>query len=155
MRTAVKLFKKLKEKSLQIVFAESCTAGLVADALACVPGASSVLWGSYVTYTNDAKQTMLKIKPELLAEHGAVSSECACAMACSALKESGASIAVSVTGLAGPSGDGSNPVGTVWIGCASLDEKKTTQAFLFKGSRPAIRRKAVQAALQIAIENSN
>jgi PncC family amidohydrolase len=113
------LVRRAAEKGCRIVAAESCTAGLVADLLARVPGASRVLWGSFVTYTIPAKIRMLNIDADLLKTHGAVSRETALAMAVGALAESGADLAVSVTGLAGPEGDGTTtPVGTVWMGLA-------------------------------------
>jgi PncC family amidohydrolase len=111
------IINKLKAAGLKLVTAESCTAGLLAGNLANVPGASSALWGGYVTYAPEAKETMLGIERGLLEKFGAVSRETACAMAQAALDKSSADVAVSVTGLAGPDGDGSlTPVGTVWIG---------------------------------------
>jgi PncC family amidohydrolase len=115
------LVRLAAEKGCRIVAAESCTAGLVADSLARVPGASRVLWGSFVTYTVEAKIRMLKVDADMIAGRGAVSRETALAMAEGALAESGADIAVSVTGLAGPDGDGTaTPVGTVWMGLAGV-----------------------------------
>jgi len=118
-KAAEALIYKLKEKSLTLALAESCTAGLVSALLAGVPGASEVLWGSFVTYTKEAKVSMLGIYEKIPETFGLVSKECACAMASGALRKSGASIAASVTGLAGPSGDGSSvKIGTVWVAAA-------------------------------------
>jgi PncC family amidohydrolase len=113
---AGELVRRAGEKGLRVVLAESCTAGLAANLLAEVSGASRVLWGSYVTYTLEAKTAMIGVDPEVLARYGAVSPEAALAMAEGALDRSGADIAASVTGLAGPDGDGSGrPVGVVFV----------------------------------------
>jgi len=145
---------KLKENNLTLAAAESCTGGLLSAALTTVPGASLVFWGSFVTYTLDAKKCMLGISRALLDEYGAVSRETALAMAESALKKSGASISVSITGIAGPDGDGSaNPVGTVWIGTATKRGGSEPSAVLyhFEGSRREIRKRAVNAALEAVL----
>jgi PncC family amidohydrolase len=131
-----------------IVTAESCTAGLVADLLAGVSGASRALWGGYVCYTPEAKARMLGIDGGLLRQYGAVSRETALAMAQGARERSGAQLAVSVTGLAGPLGDGSSlPVGTVWIGVAEAGETGA-RLFNFSGNREEIRRAAAREALR-------
>jgi PncC family amidohydrolase len=146
---AEELVAFLKEKSLVIAAAESCTAGLVADEIARIPGASGVFWGSWVCYTLQAKKAMLGIGDETLAKYGAVSAETAGAMAQSALEKSGADGAVSVTGLAGPDGDGSAaPVGTVWIGTALKNGRVRAEKFYFTGFRNAIREQAAREALR-------
>jgi PncC family amidohydrolase len=128
--------------------AESCTAGLVADLIAQVPGASRFFWGSFVTYTVDAKVKLLGIDEDLIRRYGAVSRETACAMAASALARSGAGAAVSVTGIAGPDGDGSpQPVGTVWIGAALAGQAPEAKVFHFSGTRNEIRAAAAREAL--------
>ena len=104
--------KSLGIQGRMIAAAESCTAGLAADFIARIPGASNVFWGSFVTYTADAKFKMLGVSKELIEKYGAVSRPVALAMAEGALERSGASLAFSVTGLAGPDGDDSKtPVG--------------------------------------------
>jgi PncC family amidohydrolase len=143
----------LMQKGQKIVLAESCTAGLAAASLAAVPGASAVLWGAFVTYTLDAKEKMLGVAPALLAEHGAVSEQTARAMADGALSCSGADVAVSITGLAGPDGDGSStPVGTVWAACRKVGEPARARRFFFEGNRAQIRESACAAALRLALE---
>ncbi|GMO42564.1 MAG: CinA family protein [Termitinemataceae bacterium] len=153
------LLDKLKNQNRNIVFAESCTAGLLAGSLARIPGASSVLWGAYVTYTLDAKNKMLNVCYDTLEKHGAVSRETALSMAINALKQSGASIAVSVTGLAGPLGDGTpTKVGTVWIAYAEVSQtaEKTiitdARCFMLEGDRQTIRNAAVIDALKMALD---
>ena len=148
---AREIVKKLSAGGTFIAAAESCTAGLAADFIACVPGASKVFWGSFVTYTADAKRKMLGVQEDLLKKHGAVSRPVAIAMAERTLEISGASLAFSVTGLAGPEGDDSGiPVGTVWIGLAGRagDTKPQAKMFRFTGSRNEVRYAAAAAALE-------
>jgi PncC family amidohydrolase len=146
--TAAILVKRLASLGKTLVTAESCTAGLAASMVACVPGASAVLWGSFVTYTPDAKIRMLGVDENILKSRGAVSRETACAMARGALERSGAGCAVSVTGLAGPEGDGSPvPVGTVWIALARRGAEPEPFVFMFRGDRNDVRRQAAETAL--------
>jgi len=134
--------------------AESCTAGLTADLITRIPGASKVFWGSFVSYTADAKIKMLGVSKELIEKHGEVSRPVALAMAEGALERSSAFWAFSVTGLAGPGGDSSGtPVGTIWIGVAGRDGKTSgplrseAKKFFFKGNRNEVREAAAIAAL--------
>jgi PncC family amidohydrolase len=148
VRTAVDLVKKLAAASWTLVLAESCTAGLVSDLIARIPGASRVLWGSFISYTVDAKIKMLGLNRDLVETYGAVSRETACAMAEGALEKSGAFLAAAVTGLAGPGGDGSAvPVGTVWIATALRGEKTEAAVFHYRGSRSGIRNSAAAAVV--------
>ena len=174
------LVRLLTGRSFYLVAAESCTAGLVADALVRIPGASACFWGSFVCYTPQAKKNMLGIEIETLNKYGMVSGETARTMALCALKKSGADVAVSVTGLAGPGGDitanGTEiPAGTVWIatalrsgnaGLINLDTNKldsnnmdneTAEAekFHFFGGRNRVRRLAVRKALEQIIKRLN
>ena len=137
-----------------IAMAESCTSGLAAATIARISGASAVFWGSFVTYTAEAKVKMLGIPKELIEQHGVVSRPVALAMAEAALEKSGAAWACSITGLAGPGGEGA-PIGTVWIGFAhSLHERPGSEAkvFLFKGERNDVREAAAAAALEGLLE---
>jgi len=151
-----------------VAAAESCTAGLASHYIACIPGASEVFWGSCVTYTASAKTVMLGVPEDLINKCGAVSRNVALAMAEGALKKSGASWAFSVTGLAGPLGDGSKtPVGTVWIGIArrSFSRSKGSESsgtglkgtecvktsavkYTFSGPRNDVREAATAAAFR-------
>ncbi|MDR1248464.1 MAG: nicotinamide-nucleotide amidohydrolase family protein [Treponema sp.] len=145
---AAPLIEALAAASQTLVAAESCTAGLVADRLARIPGASRVFWGSFVTYAADAKERVLGVDPELIRRRGAVSRETALAMASGALEKSGAHMAVSVTGLAGPDGDGSGqPVGTVWIGIARRGLPPEAVVRYFAGDRNAVREAAAAEAI--------
>ncbi|MDR1804268.1 MAG: CinA family protein [Treponema sp.] len=154
---AEELIRLLTARGKMIALAESCTAGLAADMIARFPGASKVLWGSFVTYTADAKTRMLGVPKELIEAHGAVSRPVALAMAEGALERSGASWAVSITGLAGPGGEGAEgaPVGTVWIGLAGIagaGARPEAKRFLFEGSRNEVRAAAATAALKKLLE---
>lgn len=116
-KTVVRL---LKEKGMTFATAESCTGGLIANRITNVPGSSEVFTHGFVTYANEAKTGMLGVPASDIAAHGAVSEEVARRMAEGALQASGACIAVSVTGIAGPGGGSEEkPVGTAWIGLAT------------------------------------
>jgi len=152
------LIKKLKDFSCKLCLAESCTGGLISGFLAAVPGASGVLWGSYVCYTKEAKMRMLDLNEEEIKVHGLVSKETACSMALGALKKSeansanGVCFAASVTGLAGPDGDGSSvPVGTVWAAVASKGGI-VTKEFHFTGTRNEVRLLAAISVMEIIQE---
>jgi PncC family amidohydrolase len=142
--------QKLKELSLTLALGESCTAGLISSLLAGNPGASAVLFGSFVCYTQEAKVSMLDLDAGKLTANGLVSRETALSMAEMTLKKSSADLALSVTGLAGPDGDGSSTaVGTVWIAAAGKNAYFTVEEFHFEGSRNAVRFKAAIAALDL------
>ncbi len=124
------IIRLLTERKETLALAESCTGGCIADRLTDVPGASAVLLAGMVTYSNEAKRRFLGIQPETLAEHGAVSEAVARQMAQGARKETGATYALSVTGIAGPSGGTAlKPVGTVFIGLAGPFETVIERSF--------------------------
>jgi PncC family amidohydrolase len=146
---AGRLVEKLRAASWTLALAESCTAGLAADLIARIPGASYVLWGSFVSYTVEAKISMLGLDRGLIKKYGAVSRETACAMAEGALEKSGAPLAAAVTGLAGPGGDGSAvPVGTVWIATALRGAETEAAVFFYRDSRNGIRNSAAAAVVE-------
>lgn len=136
-----------------IATAESCTGGLIAAALTDVPGSSAVLDRGFVTYSNAAKTEMLGVAPALIEKHGAVSAEVARAMACGAVKNSRADIAVSVTGIAGPDGGtAEKPVGLVWFGLADASGAVRVERRVFtKGGRDFVRAKATETALRLLL----
>jgi len=147
---AERLVRLLGGRSLYLAASESCTGGLVASALTRIPGASLCFWGSYVCYTSGAKVQMLEVGEHTLNTYGAVSKETAQAMAEGTLKKSGADAAVSITGLAGPDGDGSAiPVGTVWIAAAITNNAHAAivKEFHFAGSRNDVRVQAAKEAI--------
>jgi PncC family amidohydrolase len=144
----------LSEQQRMLVLAESCTAGRVVDMLGSIPGVSKVLWGAFVCYSNDAKSRMLGLKPEFITTYGAVSKEVAEAMVYGALEKSMADVALAITGLAGPDGDGSGlPVGTVWISAGLKNSALISRCFSFSGSREAVRKAATIEGLQIVRES--
>ena len=147
------LVQRLTELNKTIVAAESCSAGLAADLIARIPGASKVLWGSFVTYSPKAKLCMLGVKEDFLELYGEVSRETACAMALGALERSGADYAFSITGLAGPGGDGSGmEAGTVWIATVQNGENPGATLYHFRGSRNHVRKMAAEKALEKLLE---
>lgn len=122
---AREVLDKARERDLRIATAESCTGGLVAAALTAIPGSSEVFDRGFVTYSNAAKADMLGVDPLLIVDKGAVSAEVARAMALGALRRSKASLAVSITGIAGPGGGTpEKPVGLVHFGCALRGERE-------------------------------
>ncbi len=119
LREAEALLRALRERGLMLATAESCTGGLVAASLAGIAGASDVLERGFVTYTNAAKHEMLGVPEAIFARYGAVSEECARAMAEGALTRSRAQVTVAVTGIAGPGGGSAEkPVGLVHFAAA-------------------------------------
>lgn len=145
-KTVVRL---LKAKGMTFATAESCTGGLIANRITNVPGSSEVFTHGFVTYANEAKTGMLGVPAEAIASHGAVSEIVAREMAEGALRASGASIAVSVTGIAGPGGGSEEkPVGTAWIGLAT--QGGTTESF--RVYHPRNRKDFKLATSQAALE---
>jgi nicotinamide-nucleotide amidase len=139
----------LRERGLHIAVAESCTAGLVGAALASISGSSDVLLGGVIAYANDVKQKLLGVPAELLAEYGAVSAECARAMAAGARAATGAEVAVSVTGVAGPGGGTPlKPVGLVYLHVSAPGAERG-QELQLPGDRSQVRELAAVAALQL------
>jgi len=119
------IVRSLAEQNKTLALAESCTGGFIANRITNVSGASSVFLGGIVSYSNEAKQSLLGVEPTVLSEQGAVSNETARAMAEGARLRLGADYAISVTGIAGPTGGTpEKPVGTVYIALA--DSSGTT-----------------------------
>lgn len=140
--------KALQEKGLLLATAESCTGGGVAQAVTDVDGSSAWFERGFVTYSNAAKSSMLGVPAPLIAAHGAVSEEVAAAMAQGSLAHSDAQVAVSTTGIAGPTGGvPGKPVGTVCFGWA-MDGRVHTQRLVFAGDRQGVREQAVLHALR-------
>lgn len=139
----------LRERGLALALAESCTGGLLAQRLTNIPGASEFFLGGIVSYANAAKTKHLRVRPATLLEHGAVSEQCVREMATGALHAFEADVALAITGVAGPGGETEEkPVGTVWVGIATLDGVDA-QKLRFGGDRAEIRTRASQAALAL------
>ena len=146
------LVKKLTNKKYTITTAESCTGGLLSAAIVNVSGASGVLNSAYVTYANEAKESIVGVSHDTLDKFGAVSEETATEMCLGCARAANADIGLSTTGIAGPDGGtAEKPVGLVYIGC-SLHGNVIVERHMFKGSRDKIRRDTVGAALDLAIQ---
>lgn len=138
-----------------LVTAESCTGGGIGAALTAVPGSSNVYKGGIISYTNWVKHHLLGVDEGLLETVGAVSAPVAEAMARGARQALQADVAVSVTGLAGPGGDEfGNPVGTVFIGYCD-ESIVLSRHFCFPGDRETVRQAAIEAALDIVLEQNH
>ncbi len=150
---ALLLTQRLAEAMLlnhyTLVTAESCTGGGIAQLLTCLPGSSRWFDRGFVTYSNASKREMLAVEEDILSRFGAVSEECAAAMAAGALQNSHADMAVSVTGIAGPDGGSADkPVGTVCFGWAQRKGDILTTVHVFEGGREQVRRQSVLMAIQ-------
>ena len=150
---AKKVGARLKAQGAQLVTAESCTGGWVAQAVTSIAGSSSWFERGFVTYSNDAKQELLGVRKETLEAHGAVSEETAREMADGALKKSKGTIAVAVTGVAGPGGGSpGKPVGMVCFAWAD-GKKLRSETRRFSGDRDSVRRQSVIRALEGVLES--
>ena len=151
MMSAETLLQEARAKGLWIATAESCTGGLVAAAITDVPGSSAIFDRGFVTYTNAAKVEMLGVAVTTLTDHGAVSEEVAAEMAEGARTRSGAQIAVSITGIAGPGGSDHKPEGRVCFGLATEQGVKTELLDFGPLGRAQVRIAARDHALDLLI----
>jgi nicotinamide-nucleotide amidase len=153
---ATRVGRRLLASGRRMVTAESCTGGWIAKAMTDVAGSSQYFDGGYVTYSNAAKVRDLGVSQETLDAHGAVSEQTVREMARGALRVTGADVAVAVSGLAGPNGGvPGKPVGTVWfaIACKRGDDVAIeARRQLFERDREAIRRRAVEFALEMVLQ---
>ncbi len=149
---AEKVGRALEAKGEKLVTAESCTGGWIAQAVTAVSGSSAWFERGFVTYSDDAKREMLGVPLETLEAHGAVSEQTARAMAEGALAASRASIAVAVTGVAGPTGGtAAKPVGMVCLAWAGRRGARS-ETRRFEGDRESVRRQSVVRALEGLVE---
>ena len=143
------LAQALRERGWRLATAESCTGGLIAAACTALAGSSDWFDRGFVTYSNEAKVQMLGVDAVLIAQHGAVSREVACAMASGALRQSPADLAVAVTGIAGPGGAvAGKPVGTVWLATALKGREPEPLLLHCPGDRSAVREATVREAIR-------
>ena len=150
-----KIIQKLTEQKQTVSFAESCTGGRIAAAFTAISGASSVLDGSVVSYSNDIKHTWLGVEKEVLENFGAVSPQCVSQMLEGIKNLSGADYALAVSGIAGPTGGTDlKPVGTVYIG---LQTPFTQEVFhcSFSGPREAVQEQSTVFAIEKLAECLN
>ncbi|MGA9343359.1 MAG: CinA family protein [Rhodanobacteraceae bacterium] len=139
----------LLTRRLTLVTAESCTGGWIAKVLTDIPGSSQWFDCGIVAYSYEAKEALLGVHPQIIEHSGAVSQETVVDMVSGALARFGASVAVAVTGIAGPTGGTpEKPVGTVWIGWKRRGGYARAEVFHFDGDREAVRRQTVAAALE-------
>lgn len=137
----------------RLATAESCTGGGIAQRVTDVAGSSEWFDRGFVTYSDAAKEEMLAVPADTLAEHGAVSAATAEAMVAGALRYSEADIAVAVTGVAGPGGGTTEkPVGTVWFAWARRGDTPVVRCVAFEGDRAAVRDGSIRVALEGVID---
>jgi len=140
---------RLRANRDHLVTAESCTGGWIAKTVTDIAGSSDWFDCGVAAYSYEAKQALLGVTPHTLEQHGAVSRETAIEMVSGALVHSGASVAVAVTGIAGPGGGTPDkPVGTVWIAWKRRGGYPHAELFHFDGDRDTVRRQTVAAALR-------
>lgn len=162
------LQKTLTSKNLTISVAESCTGGLLSSCLTSIDGASNYFSYGFITYSNQAKKDLLNVPSQIIEQYGAVSKETAEAMAVGALDKAHSSIAVAITGIAGPSGGNTiKPVGTAWIAISRKTDAEriiTSYLNLFDpvnnkiynlDNRQIIRYLSCKKALELLLENIN
>ena len=144
--------RTLKEKGLTVSTAESCTGGMIAERITAVSGSSEVFGYGFVTYWEQAKAKLVGVDPDVIARYNVVSAPVAAQMALGAAKVSGSDIAVSVTGVAGPTGgDAVRPVGTVYLGAARGKTVYVKKLFVSRPDRALVRARAAQAALELVL----
>jgi len=151
LRLAEVVIAEARAQKLRIATAESCTGGLIGGLLTEIPGTSEVFERGFIVYSNRAKQDMLGVPGDLIADQGAVSEAVARAMAEGAVENSNAHMAVAVTGIAGPGGGtGLKPVGLVHIAAARENRSILHEAHRFGDiGRTEVRIKTVEAALEL------
>ncbi len=157
INSAAALVKELQKKGLTLSFAESCTGGLASATVVSVSGASSVFFGGVVSYDNSVKMGLLSVEKSVLDSVGAVSEECAMQMARGARRAVGTDIAVSATGIAGPSGGTpEKPVGLVYIGIDSPRGTRVKKLLLGElKERTAIRERAVYEMFELVLSEAS
>ncbi len=147
--------RQLIRRQWFLASAESCTGGLLAKTCTDLAGSSAWFDRAYVTYSNQAKEQMLGVNPNLIDRFGAVSEQVAEAMVQGVLQQSAVQVAVSITGIAGPGGGSEQkPVGTVCFAIA-LDGEIKLRSMLFEGDRAQIRQQSVNFALQQILNRLN
>jgi len=147
---AATLHAELLRRSAMIATAESLTGGALGDLLSAAPGASDTYLGGVVSYATAVKQKLLGVSDETVREHGVVSAECAAEMAAGVRALVGADVAVSTTGVAGPTEQEGKPVGTVFIGVAT-DNGVSTTCLDLEGDRPSIRERTCREAISAVL----
>jgi PncC family amidohydrolase len=150
---ATKVIHHGMQKKIHISTAESCTGGMVSMYLTAVPGSSQVFDSGYITYSNRAKITTLNIPSYVIKHHGAVSGEVALLMAQNTLLQTNTTLAVGITGIAGPSGNTpKKPIGTVYISCVTKNQQ-LVELYYFTGDRHDIRLQTTKKTFDIILKS--
>jgi PncC family amidohydrolase len=153
MKIAERFGKLLREKKLTVAVAESCTGGLICKMITDVAGSSDYFDGGFITYSNAAKINILGVDHKIIETYGAVSAECAGAMARKIKDHTGCGICISITGIAGPGGGTSDkPVGLVYAGFI-IKNRLIIKKMFFKGSRIEMRKQTAHFCLGFAAES--
>ena len=147
-----KIVRLLKKKKIKIAFAESCTGGMLSSTITSIRGSSKVFTMGLVTYSNQSKNSILKVPKQIIKKYGAVSIQCCLSMVNNLSKISKSNIAVSITGIAGPSGGTrQKPVGLVYIGLKKSNKVKVNK-YLFKNKgRSYIQKATVKKSLELIL----
>ena len=149
MRSNEELVKLLIENKLHITTCESCTGGLIANQIISISGSSAILNEAYITYAPNSKVDLVGVNKNTIDKYGVVSSEVAFEMAKCAAKKANAELAISATGVAGPTGgDKINPVGTIWFGFQLMDKTFTVKKVFINKSRNQVRQLGAQFAIR-------
>ena len=148
-----KIIILLKKKKWKISFAESCTGGMISSAITSVSGSSKIFNMGLITYSNEAKNEILKIPSKIIKKYGAVSSECCLSMVNNLSIISKSRICVSTTGIAGPSGGTkSKPVGLVYIGIKNKKKAKVIKCLFKNKGRAYIRKATLKKTINLILE---
>ena len=148
-----KIISLLKRKKLKLAITESCTGGMLSSAITSVSGASKVFTMSLITYSNQAKMSILKVPKKVIQKHGAVSIQCCLSMVNNLSKISKSKICVSITGVAGPKGGTKQkPVGLVYIGVKNGKKIVVSKNQFRNKGRNAIQKATVKKALNLIIK---
>jgi PncC family amidohydrolase len=150
---ANKVIKKLIKNKLTVSFAESCTGGMLSSTITSVSGSSKTFNLGFITYSNKAKMSVLKVPKKILTKHGAVSKECCLSMVKNLSKISKANISVSITGIAGPNGGTKlKPVGLVYIGIKKGNKIIIKENRFKSANRSSIQKSTVNSSLAMIIK---
>jgi nicotinamide-nucleotide amidase len=150
---AVELGDCLRAKGMKLACAESCTGGWLAKIITDIPGSSDWFTGAVVSYSNDAKHSLLGVSVDTLAEFGAVSGETVLEMSDGLFDRTDADVAVSVSGIAGPGGGSDQkPVGLVWLSWGKRGKSVFARPFNFAGDREDVRKQSISQALHCLLD---
>ena len=149
---AKKIINLLRRKKLKIAFAESCTGGMLSSTITSISGASKVFKLGLITYSNQSKNTILKVPEKIIKKFGAVSAQCCLAMVNNLKKISKSDVAISITGIAGPKGGTrSKPIGLVFIGIKKANKVNIYKCFFKNKGRTYIQKATVRKSLDLIL----